>query len=337
MLVETPAGEINLQYWWGHAPQTIIKKGKHPLWNRAGTQFLFLTENPTTNGQASQGWKLWLANADGSGAKSLSDYEIASKPSWSPDGKWIVAEVYVWRSTMNKPLRLTSVVKINVLSGQFTSLVDAPNSDKNGSGAKRPSWSPRGDLISYFWTNRGSTEGDIYIIDANGLNNQRITPDYLRPSLAAFENNMAWFPNGEYLAFLVSKNNNVLNYDGLYTYNLSDQRLSIALPNDRVTGSQVIAVNNFVYVGKTTGNVTQVSMSAKGVAIGKKSFSMPYYYDLAGSIAANQDIIVLSAGKKGSTTYPLHIFGARHDAMGMTDYGPGINPSLLSETFKARP
>jgi Tol biopolymer transport system component len=108
------------------------------------------------------GWHIWIMDADGSNPEQLTTEENNVAPSFSPDGTKIVfasdvnsafMDVWVMNADGTSPQRLTTA----------------------NSGAGTPTFSPDGTRIAFGSARNGND--DIYLIDADGGNEVRLTAD----------------------------------------------------------------------------------------------------------------------------------------------------------------
>ncbi len=137
---------------------------------------------------------LWLINADGTERQRvLSEYTLARSPSWSPNGKQLVAEV-AHRDDM---WMQHDIVLLDLASGDVRELA----SSSSWEGA--PAWSPKGDRIAFSGRLNNSPCMRIYFLDiANGNPVEATQP----PSQAECTNINGdfwptWSPDGTQLAF----------------------------------------------------------------------------------------------------------------------------------------
>jgi dipeptidyl aminopeptidase/acylaminoacyl peptidase len=141
-------------------------------------------------------WDVFLMNADGSGARRLTDHGgIDYQPAWSPDGQRIAfvsvrdghQEIYTVRPDGSELTQLTRG--------------SAHNSE--------PAWAPDGKAIVF----RSERDGrpQVYVMQADGSGQRSLTRD----SVAAAP---AWSPDGRRILFSSSRNRRtdiwVMNADG---------------------------------------------------------------------------------------------------------------------------
>ncbi len=102
---------------------------------------------------------IWVANADGTGAREVTAIGdvVDGSPSWSPDGTQIAYS----RDGVIAGNSAQRIWVVNVDGTGDHMLLDESGSD--------PTWSPDGTQIAY------SSNGDIWIVDAQGANPQQVT------------------------------------------------------------------------------------------------------------------------------------------------------------------
>ncbi|MGH9275671.1 MAG: TolB family protein [Acidimicrobiales bacterium] len=135
----------------------------------------------------------YLVRPDGSDLTRLAVDVWAEYPAFSPDGTRI--------AFMGHEDGDYDIYVADVATGETTQLTDAPGSDG------WPSWSPDGTMIAFAterddctrapvdedcWsTGKPGEHNDIWLIDADGSNQRRVTPE--------FGHFVAWSPDGRYL------------------------------------------------------------------------------------------------------------------------------------------
>ena len=124
-------------------------------------------------------WETFVVNIDGTGLRQLTDDPGEDGyPSWSPDGDAIAIdserdgdfEIYI----------------IDIESGAATQLTD------NDAWDGEPAWSPDGDRIAFHSNRDGDEVFDLYVMDADGSNVERLAENGFSP---------AWSPDGTTIAF----------------------------------------------------------------------------------------------------------------------------------------
>jgi hypothetical protein len=150
-----------------------------PSWSPDGAKILFVSNR-------GGGIEIWVMNADGTNPQQLTtnipfpsgSHSSDLEPSWSPDGSKIVfrsdrdggpnPEIYSMNADGSNPTRLTN----------------------NTAEDKQPVWSPDGQHIAFF--SRGGGREGLYVMDANGTNEQHVAATGFQP---------AWSPDGAKILF----------------------------------------------------------------------------------------------------------------------------------------
>ena len=153
--------------------QVILSDGgddRDPSWSPDGSQIVF-------SGARFGGVNIIRMNADGTGQVPLTDTldpVSNTQPAWSPDGTKIAfvsnragsrrGEIWVMNADGTNPVRLTENVQLGTDSfGPFYGL------------DLSPAWSPDGTRIAFSSTRNGLNNNEIYVMNANGSNQIRLT------------------------------------------------------------------------------------------------------------------------------------------------------------------
>lgn len=165
-----------------------------PEWSPDGSRILFSSNNQS----AEIGSAFWLMNADGSNKHLLKDAsephlsQLAGEvPRWSPDGEKLV--FYACRDFCGFSTNYEIIV-YNTLTGELNRLTEHSGNDTH------PRWSPDGEKIvfiserDYIDSEEYRHREDLYIIDADGSNIERLT----FTGLAAHP---VWHPNGTTIVY----------------------------------------------------------------------------------------------------------------------------------------
>jgi Tol biopolymer transport system component len=187
-----------------------------PAWSPDGTQIVF----STTLRSSSNGFSLYLMNADGSNMRPMNEPQSSHIPTpgnnarWSPDGSRIVFDRCV-------SCQVGTNVELFLYEFTIDSVIQITNTDFPVSNSF-PTWSPDGAHIAYI-TDRDYVDADtmrfrqdLYLFNSNGSNLKRITT-------TGFARNPVWNPNGEAITFRSSDPKTNL---GLFQVDLQSSQIS---------------------------------------------------------------------------------------------------------------
>lgn len=145
-------------------------------------------------------WDIYIRDLESGAVLQMTDTsEYEGRPSWSPDGLWLVCESY---RADNLDIFLISVSDPAQPAIRMTEDTGADSS---------PSWSPQGRRVTYVST-RGGTPA-IWIADLDRTDSGRFQA--LLPSRGANAASPSWSKDGRYLAWTEEENGNhrIVNWD----------------------------------------------------------------------------------------------------------------------------
>jgi Tol biopolymer transport system component len=167
----------------------------HPDWSPDGTRIAFAADNDKGATPDLNTRDLWVANADGSGARRVLDCHLpcleADNPAWSPDGTSLLFEAFDARGAVNVNARLAI---LDPETGTQRTVYTVPR--RNGDIIRVARWSPDGRRIVFevdHATNGGPTGkltgAEIDVIDVSGAGKPRRLS---RPDVFAVYPDWSW-------------------------------------------------------------------------------------------------------------------------------------------------
>ena len=185
-----------------------------PSWSPDGSRIAFVSNR---NGGK---YQIYVMDSNGKNVRKLTAGISDRNPAWSPDGQKIA-----FHGIGDKEIgRENRKAKIYAVAPDGTNLQklagDIPSTDLD------PAWSPDSQRIA-FKSYREDWTGEIYVMDADGKNQKRLTHDM------ATNGAPAWSPDGSKIAFSAQLANDdddtiiaVMDADGSNRKNLTEEELN---------------------------------------------------------------------------------------------------------------
>ena len=153
------------------------EEDKMPSWSPDGKKIAFVSMRHGGRNQ------IYMMDSDGKNVERLTDGISALHPAWSPDGRAIAYDDYENEGEDSKIYLIApDGTNRRRLAG------DIPSHDIE------PAWSPDSQRIA-FLSSRGIWGNEIYVMDADGANQRRLTRD------GWDDRDPAWSPDGSKIAF----------------------------------------------------------------------------------------------------------------------------------------
>lgn len=155
---------------------------KSPAWSADGSRFVWACDGD-----------ICVADSDGSNVQRLTGApEVEQRPSWSPDGEWIVFTRPGQDVSDQFGAPSARIYKMEVSDpNNIVQLTDFPSTD--------PEWSPNGQRIAFF---RGwSHGGEVWLMRPDGTRAHAINKRYRQGATPS------WSPDGRRIALMAKRRN----------------------------------------------------------------------------------------------------------------------------------
>ena len=257
---------------------------RDPSWSPDGKRIVFFSnrDGHVIDGRPTS--EIYVMDADGGNPQNLTNDRNDDRfPSWSPDGKRIA-----FVSDRDGPPRYFDIYVMDADGGNLQRLTSDPRDDRN------PSWSPDGERIVFGARREGHFETkfavtyEIYVMDADGGNQQRLTENRKN------DWHPAWSPNGERIAFASDRKGDLVNIeiyvmdaDGGNEHRLTENRVYDWQPSWSPDGERIAFVsdrdgNSEIYVMDADGGNPQNLTNNPHSDINPAWFNSPFSVSPAG-------------------------------------------------------
>lgn len=166
-----------------------------PTWSKDGKRIAFVSarDDPSPVTASSDGWDIYVMNADGSDVSRLTDTRgVDRDPSWSMDGK----QIAFVSSRDGRDQATTDIYVVTVDNLQVTRLT------AEGADVGDPSWAPGGKQIAFTAGDFEASNTDVFVMNADGTQLTRLTDG---PDSPGADANPTWSPDGKMIAFTSSR------------------------------------------------------------------------------------------------------------------------------------
>jgi TolB protein len=220
-----------------------------PIWSPDYKQIAFSRWTPNPGA-----FRIWIMNANGSGATQVSHGSVDTEPAWSPNGTKLV-----FRG--DSPDGNTfDIYTVNVNGTGLTDVTKNPDSVQ----ATEPDWSPNGKLIVFDRYNQNSGTGrGLYTISPTGTGLKKLTAGGSEPR---------WSPNGKRLVAVFADSSSAfqiftLNANGSGKAQLTHCQECVG-PSWSPDGTQIVFTDDgqIALINANGTGIKQLTKKTKGLA-----------------------------------------------------------------------
>jgi Tol biopolymer transport system component len=261
-----------------------------PKWSPDGSKILFQSKR---DGFFSE---IYTMNADGSNPMRLTNNSIQDQyADWSPDGSKIV---FVRGNSL--------LSEIWTMDSNGLNQVQITGSSTNSLlGETEPSWSPDGSRIAFSTNPNSGQSPEIYVMNADGTNQNRLTLD------AATDSYPVWSPDSNSIAYTndsTGAHTNILDISGLSTQTVSNPNNPTAYaPAWSPDGTKLAHYNSLgnIYIIEAGGANFSANFAPEGIIISPQLDWFGFNTETGTNVTANlgtTSITFSGVSNAGTTT-----------------------------------
>jgi Tol biopolymer transport system component len=216
-----------------------------PVWSPDGTKIAFDSDRLTPPNSIAPASDIYVMNADGSNETHLTQ---GWSPIWSPSGKQIA---------------FSKFSNIYVMASDGSGVTLLRKSYTQSDGNSQVAWSPDGNKIAFTYSEPNNGPWEIYIMNADGSNQTRLTN-------TKWDSSPAWSPDGKQLAFESKRDDNfqiyIMNADGSEQTRLTNDTNSNVSPAWSPNGKKIafysVFQNSVCLISADGGNATCINLGS---------------------------------------------------------------------------